>query len=56
MFGVETKTSENNFFFIRGIGVVDVMSGNDKFRIQSVFYTPELDQNIPSLDQLLIQG
>ncbi|KAM0068546.1 putative transcription factor interactor and regulator CCHC(Zn) family [Helianthus debilis subsp. tardiflorus] len=43
--GVETNAGENNFFFIRGIGAVDVTSGSEKFRIQSVFYTPELDQN-----------
>ncbi|KAM0011241.1 hypothetical protein Hdeb2414_s0065g00766301 [Helianthus debilis subsp. tardiflorus] len=56
MFGVETKTCENNFLFIRGIGVVEVMTGNEKLRTQSVFYTPELDRNILSLDQLIIQG
>ncbi|KAJ0462637.1 putative transcription factor & chromatin remodeling ARID family [Helianthus annuus] len=58
MFGVETNTGENNFFFIRGIGAVDVVSGtgNEKFRIQSVYYTPELDRNVLSLDQLVIQG
>ncbi|KAF5819808.1 putative transcription factor interactor and regulator CCHC(Zn) family [Helianthus annuus] len=56
MFGVETKTGESNFLFIRGIGAIDVMSGNDKFRIQSVFYTPELDRNVLSMDQLVIQG
>ncbi|KAF5816113.1 putative transcription factor interactor and regulator CCHC(Zn) family [Helianthus annuus] len=56
LFGVETNTGENHFFFIRGIGVVDVISGNEKFRIQTVYYTPELDRNVLSLDQLVIQG
>ncbi|KAJ0913745.1 putative transcription factor & chromatin remodeling ARID family [Helianthus annuus] len=56
MFGVETNTGENHFFFIRGIGAVDVVSGNEKFRIQSVYYTHELDRNVLSLDQLVIQG
>ncbi|KAJ0779864.1 putative transcription factor & chromatin remodeling ARID family [Helianthus annuus] len=54
MFGVETNTDENHFYFIRGIGAVDVVSGSEKFRIQSVYYTPELDKNV--LDQLVIQG
>ncbi|KAJ0516382.1 putative transcription factor interactor and regulator CCHC(Zn) family [Helianthus annuus] len=56
IFGVETNTGENHVYFIRGIGAVDVVSGNEKFRIQSVYYTPELDRNILSLDQLIIQG
>ncbi|MFS7958484.1 putative transcription factor interactor and regulator CCHC(Zn) family [Helianthus anomalus] len=32
---VETVTGENHFFFIRGIGVVDVISRSEKIRIQS---------------------
>ncbi|KAJ0684385.1 putative transcription factor interactor and regulator CCHC(Zn) family [Helianthus annuus] len=56
IFGVETNTRENHFYFIQGVGAVDVVSGNEKFRIQSVYYTPELDRNILSLDQLIIQG
>uniref|UniRef100_A0A251UHJ1 Putative ARID DNA-binding domain, Zinc finger, CCHC-type n=1 Tax=Helianthus annuus TaxID=4232 RepID=A0A251UHJ1_HELAN len=56
MSGVETKTGENQFFFIRGIGVVEVMSGSEKVRIQSVFYTPDIDRNLLSLDQLITQG
>ncbi|KAJ0794603.1 putative transcription factor interactor and regulator CCHC(Zn) family [Helianthus annuus] len=56
IYGVETNTGENQFLFIRGIGVVDVVSGSEKLRIQSVYYTPELDRNILSLDQLIIQG
>ncbi|MFS7921735.1 hypothetical protein Hanom_Chr03g00240391 [Helianthus anomalus] len=34
MSGVETKTGENHFFFIRGIGVFEVMTGSEKVRIQ----------------------
>ncbi|KAJ0442037.1 putative transcription factor interactor and regulator CCHC(Zn) family [Helianthus annuus] len=56
MFGVETNTGENHFYFIRGIGAVDVISGSEKFRIQSVYYTPEMDRNVLSLDQLVIQS
>ncbi|KAM0028018.1 putative transcription factor interactor and regulator CCHC(Zn) family [Helianthus debilis subsp. tardiflorus] len=40
MFGVETKTGENNFLFIRGNGVVDVKSGSEVFRIQGCTGTP----------------
>ncbi|KAM0030799.1 hypothetical protein Hdeb2414_s0017g00501151 [Helianthus debilis subsp. tardiflorus] len=53
---VETKTGENQFYFIRGIGVVDVISGIEKFRIQSVFYTQDMDRNVLSFDQLITQG
>ncbi|KAJ0953707.1 putative transcription factor interactor and regulator CCHC(Zn) family [Helianthus annuus] len=53
---VETKTGENQFYFIRGIGVVDVISGTEKTRIQSVFYTQDIDRNVLSFDQLIIQG
>ncbi|KAJ0809590.1 putative transcription factor interactor and regulator CCHC(Zn) family [Helianthus annuus] len=56
MIGVETKSGENNFLFIRGIGAVEMKSGNDMLRIQSVFYSPELDRNVLSLDQLTLQG
>ncbi|KAJ0452581.1 putative transcription factor interactor and regulator CCHC(Zn) family [Helianthus annuus] len=56
MFGVETNTGENHVYFIRGIGAVDVTSGSEKFRIQGVYYTPELDRNVLSLDQVIIQG
>ncbi|KAJ0680975.1 putative transcription factor & chromatin remodeling ARID family [Helianthus annuus] len=56
MFGVETKTGENNFYFVKGIGVVEVISGSEKIRIQSVIYTPDIDRNIFSLDQLITQG
>ncbi|KAJ0792966.1 putative transcription factor & chromatin remodeling ARID family [Helianthus annuus] len=31
-------------------------TGNDTLRIHSVFYSPELDQNVLSLDQLMLQG
>ncbi|KAF5764194.1 putative transcription factor interactor and regulator CCHC(Zn) family [Helianthus annuus] len=56
MSGVETKTGENQFYFIRGIGVAKVTSGSEKMRIQSVFYTPDIDRNVLSLDQLITQG
>ncbi|KAJ0578096.1 putative transcription factor & chromatin remodeling ARID family [Helianthus annuus] len=53
---VETMTGENQFFFIRGIGVVEVITGSEKVRVQSVFYTPDIDRNVLSLDQLITQG
>ncbi|KAL9992077.1 putative transcription factor & chromatin remodeling ARID family [Helianthus debilis subsp. tardiflorus] len=53
---VETVTGENHFFFIRGIGVVDVISGSEKIRIQSVFYTTDIDRNVLSFDQLITHG
>ncbi|KAJ0766331.1 hypothetical protein HanPI659440_Chr08g0314241 [Helianthus annuus] len=53
---VETITGENHFFFIRRIGVVDVMSGSENIRIQSVFYTTDIDRNVLSFDQLITQG
>ncbi|KAJ0698014.1 putative transcription factor interactor and regulator CCHC(Zn) family [Helianthus annuus] len=56
MFGVETQTGENNFYFIKGIGVVEVMTGSERIRIQSVFYTPDINRNVLSLDQLVTQG
>ncbi|KAF5757712.1 putative transcription factor interactor and regulator CCHC(Zn) family [Helianthus annuus] len=52
MVGVETKSGENNFLFIQGIGAVEIRSGNDMLPMQSVFYSPELDQKVLSLDQL----
>ncbi|KAF5769163.1 hypothetical protein HanXRQr2_Chr14g0645061 [Helianthus annuus] len=56
MSSVETMTGENQFFFIRGIGVVEVITGSAKVRVQSVFYTPDIDRNVLSLDQLITQG
>ncbi|KAF5781878.1 putative transcription factor interactor and regulator CCHC(Zn) family [Helianthus annuus] len=53
---VETRTSENQFYFIRGIGPVDVISGAEKIRIQSVFFTQHIDRNVLSYDQLITQG
>ncbi|KAJ0447789.1 putative transcription factor interactor and regulator ARID family [Helianthus annuus] len=53
---VETKTGENHFFFVRGVGIVDVMSGSENMRIQSVLYTTDIDRNILSYDQLITQG
>ncbi|KAF5760608.1 putative transcription factor interactor and regulator CCHC(Zn) family [Helianthus annuus] len=56
MADVETNTGENQFYFIRGIGVVEVMSGTEKIRVQSVFFTQDIDRNILSYDQLITQG
>ncbi|KAF5811860.1 putative transcription factor interactor and regulator CCHC(Zn) family [Helianthus annuus] len=53
---VETNTGENHFFFKRGIGVTEIMSGMENIWIQSVFYTPDIDRNVLSLDQLITQG
>ncbi|KAJ0589244.1 putative transcription factor interactor and regulator CCHC(Zn) family [Helianthus annuus] len=53
---VETETGGNNFLFIRGIGVVDIITGSEKIRVQSVFYAPDIERNVLSLDQLMIQG
>ncbi|KAJ0603885.1 putative transcription factor interactor and regulator CCHC(Zn) family [Helianthus annuus] len=54
--GVETKTGMNNFMFIRGVGNVEIKTGNETMRIHSVFYSPDLDRNVLSLDQLTLQG
>ncbi|MFS7918620.1 putative transcription factor & chromatin remodeling ARID family [Helianthus anomalus] len=56
LFDVETKTGECNFYFIKEIGVVEMISGSEKYRIQSVFYTPYIDRNVLSFDQLITQG
>ncbi|KAF5817364.1 putative transcription factor interactor and regulator CCHC(Zn) family [Helianthus annuus] len=40
LYDVETKTGEWNFYFIKGICVIEMISGSEKLRIQSVFYTP----------------
>ncbi|KAF5817769.1 hypothetical protein HanRHA438_Chr02g0058721 [Helianthus annuus] len=53
---VETNTGENHFFFIRGIGVTEIKSGMENVRIQSVLYTPNIDRNVLSLNQLITQG
>ncbi|MFS7964589.1 hypothetical protein Hanom_Chr08g00752121 [Helianthus anomalus] len=53
---VETITVENQFYFIRGIGVVDIVSGAEKIRVQSVFYIQDIDRNVLSYDQLITQG
>ncbi|KAJ0698018.1 putative transcription factor interactor and regulator CCHC(Zn) family [Helianthus annuus] len=37
-------------------GNVEVKSNNEKLKIQSVFYTPELDRNVLSMNQLTLQG
>ncbi|KAJ0952532.1 putative transcription factor interactor and regulator CCHC(Zn) family [Helianthus annuus] len=54
--GVETKTGMNNFMFIRGVGNIEIKTGNDTMRIHSVFYSPDLERNVLSLDQLTLQG
>ncbi|KAJ0802117.1 putative transcription factor interactor and regulator CCHC(Zn) family [Helianthus annuus] len=54
--GVETNSGENDFLFMRGIGVVEVKSNNERLLIQGVLYTPELDRNVLSLNQLTMQG
>ncbi|KAJ0667270.1 putative transcription factor interactor and regulator CCHC(Zn) family [Helianthus annuus] len=56
LIGVDTKTGENDFLFIRGIGNVDIKSNNETVRIQSVLYTPELNRNVLSMNQLTLQG
>ncbi|MFS7951559.1 hypothetical protein Hanom_Chr07g00596611 [Helianthus anomalus] len=33
-----------------------MISGSEKFRFQSVFYTPDIDRNVLSFDQLITQG
>ncbi|KAJ0612074.1 putative transcription factor interactor and regulator CCHC(Zn) family [Helianthus annuus] len=54
--GVETRTGMNNFMFIRGVGNAEIKTGNDTMRIHSVFYSPDLERNVLSLDQLTLQG
>ncbi|KAJ0746331.1 putative transcription factor interactor and regulator CCHC(Zn) family [Helianthus annuus] len=54
--GVDTRSGENNFLFTRGVGSVEIKSSNEIMRIQSVFYSPELDRNVLSMDQLTLQG
>ncbi|XP_035836248.1 uncharacterized protein LOC110891416 isoform X1 [Helianthus annuus] len=56
MMGVETRSGMNNFLFIRGVGSVDLKTGNETLNIQSVYYSPEIDRNVLSLDQLTLQG
>ncbi|KAJ0780276.1 putative transcription factor interactor and regulator CCHC(Zn) family [Helianthus annuus] len=55
-FGVVTNESRKDFSFIHGIGEVRVpVDGKDK-TIPCVSYTPSLDKNVLSLEQLLFQG
>ncbi|KAJ0718669.1 hypothetical protein HanLR1_Chr08g0273151 [Helianthus annuus] len=54
--GVDTNSGENDFLFIQGIGAVEIKSNNERLRIQSVFYTPELDRNVLSMNHLNLQG
>ncbi|KAM0047428.1 putative transcription factor interactor and regulator CCHC(Zn) family [Helianthus debilis subsp. tardiflorus] len=54
--GVDTQSGGNNFLFTRGVGSVEIKTCNETMRIQNVFYSPELDRNILSIDQLTMQG
>ncbi|KAM0006404.1 putative transcription factor interactor and regulator CCHC(Zn) family [Helianthus debilis subsp. tardiflorus] len=54
--GVDTRSGGNNFLFTRGVGSVEIKTCNETMRIQSVFYSPELDRNVLSMDQLTMQG
>ncbi|KAJ0702143.1 putative transcription factor interactor and regulator CCHC(Zn) family [Helianthus annuus] len=40
----------------RKCGVVDIVFGAEKIRVQSVFYTQDIDRNVLSFDQLITQG
>ncbi|KAF5756129.1 putative transcription factor interactor and regulator CCHC(Zn) family [Helianthus annuus] len=50
--GVETRIGEDEFL----VGVVEIQTGSETMRIQSVFYIPELNRNMLSMDQLILQG
>ncbi|KAJ0747617.1 putative transcription factor interactor and regulator CCHC(Zn) family [Helianthus annuus] len=54
--GVDANSGENDFLFIGVIGAVEIKSNNERLRIQSVFYTPEFDRNVLSMNQLTLQG
>ncbi|MFS8010119.1 hypothetical protein Hanom_Chr14g01293241 [Helianthus anomalus] len=54
--GVETRSGMNNFLFIRGVGIVEMKTGNEKLQIPNVFYSPDIDRNVLSLEQLTLQG
>ncbi|KAJ0672864.1 putative transcription factor & chromatin remodeling ARID family [Helianthus annuus] len=54
--GVETRTGEDECLFIRGLGDVEIQRGSETMQIQSVFYTPKLNRNMLSMDQLVLQG
>ncbi|KAM0034071.1 hypothetical protein Hdeb2414_s0016g00493171 [Helianthus debilis subsp. tardiflorus] len=54
--GVETRTGEDGCLFIRGLGDVEIQRGSETMQIQSVFYTPKLNRNMLSMDQLVLQG
>ncbi|KAF5812833.1 putative transcription factor interactor and regulator CCHC(Zn) family [Helianthus annuus] len=54
--GVDTQTGERNFLFTRGVGSVEIKTSNEIMKIQGVFYSPELDRNVLSMDQLTMQG
>ncbi|KAJ0711627.1 putative transcription factor interactor and regulator CCHC(Zn) family [Helianthus annuus] len=54
--GVETRSRMNNFLFIRGVGVVEMKMGNETLSVPSVFYSPDIDRNVLSLEQLTLQG
>ncbi|KAM0072649.1 putative transcription factor interactor and regulator CCHC(Zn) family [Helianthus debilis subsp. tardiflorus] len=48
--GVETRSGMNNFLFIRGVGIVKMKMGNETLNIPSVFYSPDIDRNVLSLE------
>ncbi|KAL9999335.1 hypothetical protein Hdeb2414_s0488g00904191 [Helianthus debilis subsp. tardiflorus] len=54
--GVETRSGMINFLFIRGVGMVEMKTGNETLQIPSVFYSPDIDRNVLSLEQLTLQG
>ncbi|KAJ0508305.1 putative transcription factor interactor and regulator CCHC(Zn) family [Helianthus annuus] len=54
--GVETRSGMNNFLFIRGVGIAEVKMGNETLNVPSVFYSPDINRNVLSLEQLTLQG
>ncbi|KAF5769193.1 putative transcription factor interactor and regulator CCHC(Zn) family [Helianthus annuus] len=54
--GVETRSGMNNFLFIRGVGIAEVKMGNETLSVPSVFYSPDINRNVLSLEQLTLQG
>ncbi|KAM0051771.1 putative transcription factor interactor and regulator CCHC(Zn) family [Helianthus debilis subsp. tardiflorus] len=54
--GVETRSGMNNFLFIQGVGIAEVKMGNETLSVPSVFYSPDINRNVLSLEQLTLQG
>ncbi|MFS8015209.1 putative transcription factor interactor and regulator CCHC(Zn) family [Helianthus anomalus] len=54
--GVETRSGMNNFLSIRGVGIAEVKMGNETLSVPSVFYSPDINRNVLSLEQLTLQG